>query len=52
MAQENINFGAYPNDINSDAIRTAFEKAQNNFTELYGISTGFGVNSKIGRAHV
>ena len=31
MAQENIDFGAYPNDPDSDAIRVAFQKSQNNF---------------------
>lgn len=36
MAQQNIEYGAYPDDINADAIRIAFQKTQNNFTELYG----------------
>lgn len=35
MAQKNINFGSFPDDPNSDAIRTAFEKVQENFTELF-----------------
>ena len=35
MSQENIDFGAYPNDPDSDAIRIAFQKSQNNFTQLF-----------------
>ena len=35
MAQQNINFGAYPNDPSADDVRTAFEKIQNNFTDIY-----------------
>ncbi len=35
MAQQNIDFGAYPNDPDSDAIRVAFQKSQDNFTELF-----------------
>lgn len=35
MAQKNINFGSFPDDPNSDAIRSAFQKVQENFTELF-----------------
>ena len=35
MAQRNIDYGSFPDDPNADAIRTAFEKVQLNFTELY-----------------
>ena len=35
MAQRNIDFGTFPDDPNADAIRTAFQKVQENFTELY-----------------
>ena len=35
MAQQNINFGTFPDDPNSDAIRNAFQKVQENFTDLY-----------------
>lgn len=35
MAQENINVGSSPNDGNGDALRNAFIKCENNFTELY-----------------
>ncbi len=35
MAQRNIDFGTFPNDPDADAIRTAFEKVQDNFTELF-----------------
>lgn len=35
MAQKNIDFGTFPDDPDADAIRTAFQKVQDNFTELY-----------------
>ena len=35
MSQINIDFGTFPNDPNSDAIRTAFQKVQDNFTQLF-----------------
>ena len=35
MAQQNIDFGTFPDDPDADAIRTAFKKVQDNFTELY-----------------
>lgn len=35
MAQETINVGLTPNDGAGDPLRTAFEKCNNNFTELY-----------------
>lgn len=35
MAQQNINFGKFPSDPSADSLRIAFQKAQNNFTELY-----------------
>ena len=38
--QQNIDFGAFPDDPDADAIRAAFQKAQNNFTELFNTSTG------------
>ena len=31
MSQKNINIGSFPDDPSADAIRTAFEKAQENF---------------------
>jgi hypothetical protein len=39
MTQEIINVGAAPNDGEGDPLRTAFEKVNNNFSQLY--STGF-----------
>jgi hypothetical protein len=36
MAQRNIDFGTFPDDPDADAIRTAFQKVQENFTELFG----------------
>ena len=38
MAQQTINVGATPNDGSGDPLRTAFEKCNNNFTELYSTS--------------
>ena len=38
--QQNIDFGAFPDDPDADAIRSAFQKAQNNFTELNNVTTG------------
>lgn len=35
MAQRNIDFGTFPDDPSADAIRTAFNKVQQNFSELY-----------------
>jgi hypothetical protein len=45
MAQEIIDFGSYPNDANADPVRAAFQKAQNNFTELYTAVATTGVTS-------
>ena len=39
MTQEIINVGAQPNDGDGDPLRTAFQKINNNFTQLF--STGF-----------
>ena len=35
MAQQNINIGSSANKGDGDPIRTAFSKAENNFTDLY-----------------
>jgi hypothetical protein len=35
MAQEVINVGSAPNDGTGDAIRTAYQKCNSNFGELY-----------------
>ena len=43
MAQQTIDFGSFPNDPGADAIRTAFQKVQQNFTELYTTTTSTGV---------
>ena len=45
MSQQFIDFGAFPDDPDADAIRTAFEKVNNNFTELYGTFFSSGVTS-------
>jgi hypothetical protein len=44
MAQRNIDFGGFPNDPNSDAIRTAFQKVQLNFTELFNAGGVSSIN--------
>jgi len=43
MTQEIINVGAAPNDGEGDPLRTAFQKINNNFSQLY--STGFFTSS-------
>lgn len=42
MAQQIINVGTQPNDKTGDPLRTAFEKANDNFTELYNGGGGGG----------
>ena len=44
MAQEIINIGTTPNDGTGDPLRTAFNKVNENFTELYADDAG-DVNS-------
>ena len=41
MAQQTINIGSSANDGTGDPLRTAFDKINDNFTELYG-SSPFG----------
>ena len=45
MAQRNIDFGTFPDDPQADAIRTAFTKVQQNFTEVYAGVEGASVAS-------
>lgn len=45
MAQKNIDFGSFPDDPDADAIRSAFQKTQENFTELYQLTNSSGVLS-------
>lgn len=40
MSQQTINVGSTPNDGTGDPLRTAFGKANSNFTELYGGAGG------------
>lgn len=37
MAQQNINIGTAANDGTGDPLRTAFDKCNNNFTEVYAL---------------
>jgi hypothetical protein len=39
MAQELINIGQLPNDGNGDPLRVAFQKINNNFTQLFSTSS-------------
>ena len=45
MAQRNIDYGAFPNDPTADAIRTAFQKIEDDITELYQYVSSKGVDS-------
>jgi hypothetical protein len=45
MAQKNIDFGTYPDDPDADAIRTAFQKTQENFNEIFSGLSDQGVLS-------
>jgi hypothetical protein len=45
MAQKNIDFGSYPDDPDADAIRTAFQKTQQNFSEIFAGLSDTGVQS-------
>ena len=38
MAQQSINIGTSANDGTGDPLRTAFDKINDNFSELYGSS--------------
>jgi len=40
MAKQTINIGLAPNDGNGDPIRDAFDKVNDNFTELYNFDAG------------
>ena len=45
MAQQYIDFGSFPDDPDADAIRTAFQKVQTNFNELFATTTAGSVTS-------
>jgi len=45
MSQQNIDFGSFPDDPSADAIRTAFNKVQNNFDQLFGANANTTVTS-------
>tara|TARA_R110000822_G_scaffold70799_11_gene171054 strand:+ start:91 stop:714 length:624 start_codon:yes stop_codon:yes gene_type:complete len=47
MAQQTINIGASPNDGTGDFVRDAFDKTNDNFTELYSAGGG-GTNPTSG----
>lgn len=37
MSQQLINIGNAPNDASGDTLRVAFDKSNDNFSELYGV---------------
>ena len=45
MSQNNIDFGTFPDDPSADAIRTAFQKTQDNFTQLFNANVDSAVTS-------
>jgi hypothetical protein len=45
MSQQNIDFGTFPDDPSADAIRTAFQKVQENFDEVYSSTANAAVLS-------
>jgi hypothetical protein len=45
MSQQNIDFGTFPDDPSADAIRTAFQKVQDNFDEVYASTANAAVLS-------
>ena len=48
MAQQTINIGSAANDGTGDPLRTAFDKVNDNFTEIYGVTAaGTGNNVAI-----
>jgi hypothetical protein len=47
MAQEIINIGAAANDGTGDPLRTAFDKVNNNFTQLYNTLAASGPDGAI-----
>lgn len=48
MAQQLINIGTTANDGTGDPLRTAFDKCNDNFTELYGSGGGGGIGGSTG----
>ena len=45
MSQQNIDFGTFPDDPAADPVRTAFQKVQNNFDQLFGANLDAAVIS-------
>ena len=50
MAQQIINIGTTANDGTGDPLRTAFDKCNDNFTELYSTGGGGGIGGSTGAA--
>lgn len=52
MAQQTIDIGAAPNDGLGDPLRDAFDKANDNFTELYtAAALGISINFQTGTTY-
>ena len=49
MSQQNIDFGAFPDDPSADPIRSAFQKVQNNFNQLFSASTVTGAVTSVNK---
>ena len=49
MSQQNIDFGTFPDDPAADAIRTAFQKVQTNFEQLFNTSNAIGAVTSVNR---
>ena len=47
MAKQTINIGSIANDRSGDNLRTAFQKVNSNFEELYTQLNGFGLTNSI-----
>lgn len=45
MAQQFIDFGSFPNDPTADPLRAAFQKIQDNFTDIYNTTSSAGVST-------
>jgi hypothetical protein len=48
MAQEIINNGTFDNDPSAEKIRTAFDKVNNNFTEVYANNESLNIIQNVG----
>lgn len=52
MSQQLINVGTLPNDTTGDPLRTAFQKINNNFSQLFANVTAVDENVSVGTAGI